>query len=149
VTWTVILECLGSVEGPRLLDGRTTDGTVGLAPSSVAPYTGALWEIASVPGNGYTLRCLGNIEGARFLDGHTADGSVALALDSDPLVHSGTHWDIQPYATSSFTLRCLGNVDGNRFLDGRTENGTVGLAPAPGGQFTGAVWGIYQSVMLG
>jgi hypothetical protein len=28
------LECLGDVDGPRFLDGRTEDGTVGLAPTT-------------------------------------------------------------------------------------------------------------------
>ena len=32
----VILESLGTVPGPRWLDGRTASGTVGLAPTLVA-----------------------------------------------------------------------------------------------------------------
>ena len=100
----------------------------------------------SLPSGSYIFRCLGSIVGARFLDGRTADGTVGLALDSDSLIHSGTYWDVQAFSEGTYTVRCLGNTDGNRFLDGRTSDGTVGLAPAPGGQFTGAIWGIYTSI---
>jgi hypothetical protein len=142
----VILECLGSVEGPRFLNGRTAEGTVDLAPSTVPPYTGTLWEMTDWPSGAYTLRCLGHIVGARFLDGRTAEGTVGLALDADLASHSGTYWEVTPFSEGTFTLRCLGDVDGNRFLDGRTGEGTVGLAPAPGGPFTGAIWGIFRSI---
>ena len=32
----VFLQCLGDIEGPRFLDGRTEIGTVGLAPDTAA-----------------------------------------------------------------------------------------------------------------
>jgi hypothetical protein len=39
------LECLGHLEGPRFLDGRTHDGTVALAPHTNKPFTGTLWKV--------------------------------------------------------------------------------------------------------
>ena len=41
----VVIRCLGNIEGPRWLDGRTANGTVGLAPNPNLPYTGARWQI--------------------------------------------------------------------------------------------------------
>jgi hypothetical protein len=42
----VSLICLGSVPGARYLDGRTADGTVGLAPNADVPFTGARWQMS-------------------------------------------------------------------------------------------------------
>jgi hypothetical protein len=39
--WT--FECLGDLPGNRFLDGRTRDGTVGLAPSTDPPFSGTRW----------------------------------------------------------------------------------------------------------
>src|SRR2546428_13873592 len=78
----VMLTCLGDnpgprfrgdVPGPRFLDGRTQDGSVGLAVSTSPPFSGTRWNAteAGELGEGLiTLRCLGDIEGPRFLDGH-------------------------------------------------------------------------------
>jgi hypothetical protein len=44
---TYFLKCLGDIEGPPWLDGRTGDGTVGLAPNTDPPYTGTKWEVTS------------------------------------------------------------------------------------------------------
>jgi hypothetical protein len=41
----ITLECLGKLQGPRYLDGRTQDGTVGLAPTTGGGYTGTYWGI--------------------------------------------------------------------------------------------------------
>jgi len=70
----VSLISLGSVAGPRYLDGRTADGTVGLAPNADVPFTGATWQLSDGGGGSFTLKCLGAIDGPRFLDGRTADG---------------------------------------------------------------------------
>ncbi|MER8188520.1 hypothetical protein [Kitasatospora sp. NPDC094015] len=45
LTMEVVLTCLGNVKGPRLLDGRTGNGTVGLAPTTEAPFTGTRWQV--------------------------------------------------------------------------------------------------------
>src|SRR5688500_3664806 len=41
----IVLFCLGHLNGPRWLDGRTHDGTVGLAPRTTAPFTGTRWRV--------------------------------------------------------------------------------------------------------
>ena len=41
----ITLKCLGEAPGPRYLDGRTQDGTVGLAPHTDPPYTGTRWSM--------------------------------------------------------------------------------------------------------
>jgi hypothetical protein len=41
-------KCLGDIEGNRWLDGRTQDGTVGLAPTTTGGYTGTSWQAIKV-----------------------------------------------------------------------------------------------------
>jgi len=133
----VILTCLGQAPGPKELDGRTGDGTVGLAPHTGPPFSGTSWS-RTIHGDVWTLKCLGDIEGPRFLDGRTQDGTVGLAPSTEA-PFSGTRWR----ATNTgqdFTLECLGEVEGARFLDGRTGDGTVGLAPNTEPPFTGTHW---------
>ena len=45
----VNLRCLGSIEGPRWFDGRTQNGSVGLAPNTDAPFTETKWRVRSYP----------------------------------------------------------------------------------------------------
>src|SRR5258707_1388537 len=45
----VALKCLGDIEGPRWLDGRTGNGTVGLASTTEPPFTGTKWEALMYP----------------------------------------------------------------------------------------------------
>ncbi len=119
---------------PRFLDGRTGDGTVGLAPSPDG-FSGTRWAFGSSNGVD-TLECLGDVAG-RFLDGRTGDGTVGLAPSPDGF--SGTRWVSYFISSEIFTLECLGDVAGPRFLDGRTGDGTVGLAPSIDG-FSGTRW---------
>lgn len=100
-----IFQCMGS-DGTGFLDGRTGDGSVGLAPdSTVPPFSGTRWRVIDDPfvGEHIVLECLGRFglgaDEHRFLDGHTIDNhdggpSVALAPQSDVQSHSGTHWEI-------------------------------------------------------
>ncbi|MBO3459871.1 hypothetical protein G7B40_030295 [Aetokthonos hydrillicola Thurmond2011] len=44
----VTLKCLGDVEGPRFLDGRTREGSVGLAPGTDGVFTGTRWEMTDL-----------------------------------------------------------------------------------------------------
>ncbi|WP_414582282.1 hypothetical protein [Scytonema sp. PCC 10023] len=39
------MENQGNINGPRWLDGRTADGTVGLAPTKDEPFTGTKWRV--------------------------------------------------------------------------------------------------------
>ena len=95
----VALQCVGTGNGPKWLDGRTADGTVGLAPSTENPFTGTRWEVVSVDDNNpdiVALKCLATIEGARWLDGRTGDGSVGLAPTTDA-PFTGTKWEVKIY----------------------------------------------------
>jgi hypothetical protein len=142
------LFCQGHLDGPRWLDGRTHEGSVGLAPRTSAPYTGTRWRVRRPDPNrnDFWLYCLGNLQGSRWLDGRTHDGSVGLAPNTDP-PYTGTLWSFyNPPDEADLSIVYLygrGQVEGPRWLDGRTHNGTVGLAPGdeqPDPPFTGARW---------
>src|SRR6266567_2298121 len=135
-------ECLGDLPGPRFLDGRTQDGTVGLAPSTDDAFTGTRWEVTTIGDGVVTMKCRGAVEPAdhrRFLDGQTLDGTVDLAPRTTP-PFSGARWALVELAQGVVTLQCLGDLPGPRFLDGRTLDGTVGLAPTTAAPFTGTLW---------
>ena len=71
----VAFRCLGDQDGPRFLDGRTADGTVGLGPSIDGGFTGTRWKLTALTSGDpqqVTLECLGDQDGSRFLDGRTA-----------------------------------------------------------------------------
>jgi hypothetical protein len=146
----ITLECLGDKAGPRYLDGRTHNGTVGLAPHTNPPYTGTRWRVEYLDPsagpdqpwiyNHIYLYCEGTGPGdARHLDGRTQDGTVGLAPHrSEPF--TGTRWHLT--VRDGYYLECKGKEPGSlRWLDGRTQDGTVGLAPNPN-QFTGTRWSI-------
>ena len=137
---TVSLKCLGQLNGRRYLDGRTGDGSVGLAPGLVKPYSGTKWKIYNSGGGSFALLCLGSNTGPRWLDGRTANGTVGLAPTTNK-PYTGTRWLILP-VQGGYTLKCLGDVEGPRWLDGRTENATVGLAKSTDPPFTGTRWEI-------
>jgi hypothetical protein len=137
----VVLECQGDIPGPRLLDGRTADLTVGLAPHVQLPFTGTRWRMRHRPEFGadvVTLQCLADTSHTWFLDGRTADGTVGL-IASDG--YTGTRWRLHDRAglgDGMFVLECLGDIPGPKFLDGRTADGTVGLIASDG--YTGTRW---------
>src|SRR5215470_17173693 len=138
----VSLRCMGNVNGPRFLDGRTANATVGLAPDLSRKFSGTKWHVMS-GGNGYiVLKCMGSVPGNRWLDGRTAGGTVGLAPNTNK-PFTGTHWQVVPLDNSNpniVGLKCLGNIEGPRWLDGRTGNGTVGLAKTTDPPFTGTRW---------
>jgi len=94
----ITLECLGDKPGPRYLDGRTHNGTVGLAPHTNPPYTGTRWHLTTNSRNvrnpnaaGHFLECLGEESGPRWLDGRTDNGDAVLSpTRSAP--YTGTRW---------------------------------------------------------
>ena len=66
----VSLRCLGNIPGPlRYLDGRTANGTVGLAPNLTPKFTGTKWRVVRAGEGVVALKCLGEIEDPRWLDG--------------------------------------------------------------------------------
>jgi len=138
----VSLRCLGSIPGPRYLDGRTANGTVGLAPNMSPEFTGTRWRVVRVGDGVVELKCLGDIEGPRWLDGRTADGTVGLAPNTNR-PFSGTRWQVIQVGYNNpniVVLKCLGDIEGPRWLDGRTADGTVGVAPTTEPPFTGTKW---------
>ncbi len=138
----VSLRCLGNVNGPRFLDGRTANATVGLAPELSKKFSGTKWHIFSGGAGSIALQCRGSVPGNRWLDGRTAAGTVGLAPNTNK-PFTGTRWQVVPLDNSNpniVGLKCLGNIEGPRWLDGRTGNGTVGLAKTTDPPFTGTRW---------
>ena len=135
----VMLTCLGHVEGKRLLDGRTGDGSVGLTNNSGS--SGTSWRRTDHGNNVWTLECLGDTPGDRFLDGVAESGTVHLAPHVRP-PFTGTRWRANRVGLGErFTLECLGTgSEDRRFLDGNTGQGTVALAPSTDAPFTGTLW---------
>ncbi|WKZ16038.1 MAG: hypothetical protein QY317_01775 [Candidatus Jettenia caeni] len=144
---SLALKCLGTIEGPRFLDGRTGDGTVGLAPSTGGHFTGTRWEVIDGGHSHVILKCMGTIEGPRFLEGRIGNGTVGLVSSMDQYT-TATRWEVIDDGPNRVILKCIGIVDmeGPRFLDGRTGNGTVGLAPVPEEPFTGTLWEIVNPI---
>ena len=100
----ITLKCLGDKPGPRYLDGRTQNGTVGLAPNMNPPYSGTKWRVeylnpSADPNleyyNDILLHCEGKEPGPRWLDGRTQDGTIGLAPESNTYKgYTGTRWAI-------------------------------------------------------
>jgi hypothetical protein len=78
--------------GCRWLDGRTHNGTVGLAPHRGFPFTGTKWEVqrafpedqSPLGRSLVTLKCLGHLPGARWLRGfplRPPNGTVRLEAE--------------------------------------------------------------------
>ncbi|MEP0859257.1 hypothetical protein [Trichocoleus sp. DQ-U1] len=136
---TVIrLECLGDISGPRLLDGRTGDGTVGLVDNPA--FSGTRWKVHEIGAGVIQLECLGDIPGPKLLDGRTGDGTVGLIASTS---FSGTKWKVNELSSGVVQMECLGDIPGPRFLDGRTGDGTVGLVDNPDNPgFSGTRWRI-------
>lgn len=137
----VALKCLGEVDGPRYLDGRTGDGSVGLAPQILGHFTGTRWQVWAGGGQ-IELKCMGALEGPRWLDGRTGNGSVGLAPNAQA-PFTGTHWRVTQLDANdpeAVALECLGNLPGPRWLDGRTGDGSVGLAASTAAPYSGTRW---------
>jgi hypothetical protein len=140
----VALKCLGDRQGPRYLDGRTNDGTVGLAPALSKRYSGTKWSMVRASENIVTFKCMGLIEGPRWLDGRTHNGTMGLAPNTNK-PYTGTRWQLVPADQNNSDIvyiKCLGELTGPRWLDGRTHDGTVWLAERTTPPFTGTKWEI-------
>jgi len=141
----VALKCLGDINDPRWLDGKTANGKVELAPVLGPPYTGTKWLVARAGEGIVALKCEGTANGDRWLDGRTAGGTVGLAPNTEKQF-SGTRWQIVRLDQNNpdiVALKCLGAIEGPRWLDGRTRDGSVGLAPRTDPPFTGTKWEIH------
>jgi hypothetical protein len=82
----------GAAFGIRYLDGRTLDGTVGLAGDTLPPFSGTLWRVEEISPGLVRLACQGGIQRREHvhLDGNTFNGAVRLAPQDNP--PSGTLW---------------------------------------------------------
>jgi hypothetical protein len=153
----ITLECQSQVQGPKFLDGRTADGTVGLAPNTNPPFTGTRWEAVKVLGteNTFWFFCRANWPrpagapyyepGPRWLDGRTGNSTVGLA-PSRGAQFTGTKWEVIPYGADRIALKCLGTIPGNRYLIGRPSNSQdrrVGLT-----RYTGNVNTLWKVAIL-
>lgn len=140
----VSLRCLSRERGQaRFLDGRTGDGSVGLAPHTRQPFTGTKWKVRRVRDGVIALECQGTIPGSnRWLDGRIADGSVALA----PTVQNpftGTRWEVAPIeggGGSIVALRCTAAGNEAGWLEGRIGAGAVRLAATATQPFDTISW---------
>jgi hypothetical protein len=93
----VSLRCLGRGTGrARCIDGRTENGSVGLAPALTPKFSGTKWRVRAVRAGVVALECQGRVSGPRWLDGRTATGTVGLAPTTDP-PYTGTRWDVKIY----------------------------------------------------
>jgi formylglycine-generating enzyme required for sulfatase activity len=128
--------------GVGWLDGRTRDGTVGVAPQ-IEGFTGTLWRVHLLEPGIIALECLGDQEGPRWLDcGTEAGGPVGLSPTTEG--RPGTRWSVAFFdrafenrlegqelvtrvATTSL-LRCLGPTSGPRLLAVGGPDGEVRLA---------------------
>ena len=140
----VSLRCLGQIRGPNYpnyLDGRTSDGSVGLAPKLTPKFSGTKWKVFNAGGSAISLQCLGAVDGPRWLDGRTSNGTAGLAPNRNK-PFTGTRWEVVELENGAIALKCLGDVEGPRWLDGRTGEGTVGLARTTDPPFTGTRWDV-------
>lgn len=141
----ISVECLGVLFDPRYryLDGRTGDGTVGLAPSFGGGYTGTRWRVdrrqSTSVGTYYTFYCLGTIPGPNYLNGIIGNDTMDLAPSYGEGRYIGARWQVYTDG-NSYLFRCLGTPNEPKWLDGRTGDGTVGLAPSYEGVYTGTKW---------
>jgi hypothetical protein len=95
-----VLQSLENLTLNTFLDGRTVSGNVGMAPDTMAPYSGTKWRIYDLTKGEVAIKCLGSIDGFRWLNGQTANATVGLsyytvAPDGNG---SGTVWQIQRLA---------------------------------------------------
>ena len=89
----VSLGCLGHATPAKYLDGRTRDGSVGLAPELSRKFPGTKWRVRGMGKNAVALECQGSSGGPRWLDGRTAHGTVGLAPNTKK-PFTGTRWEI-------------------------------------------------------
>ena len=82
---------MGNIPGPKWLDGRTGDGSIGLAPQTTGIYTGTRWKPHDIGGGFFHFECLGKTPGPKWLDGRTGDRTVGLAPEVTG-IYTGTQW---------------------------------------------------------
>ncbi len=140
----ISLECQGDqFTGLIWLDGRTKDGTVGLARNTDTHFTGIKWKVHVISNGVVALENQGNIDGSRWLNGVTQPiGTVNLALKTGDS-NKSTEWKIHIIGDEVITLENQVKIDGPRWLNGITySGGTVNLVDNTEGGNTGTKWRI-------
>jgi hypothetical protein len=116
------------------LDGRTVDGSVGLALTTAYPFTGTLWILIN-QGDYFSLECLGNVKvpSHRFLSADPRTGVVSLVAD---LSGANSHWKLSGNKNTGYNFEIVTH----NYLDGVTANNAVKLSPATSWPYTGTWW---------
>lgn len=137
----VHIYCLGHIDGPRYLNGSTSDGVVNMSTSTEYPTTGVKWKIERTQEGFINLRCMGHIDGVRYLNGNTIEGVVNM---SNELVYptTGTRWTLVRKKDGNYHIKCEGHIDGIRYLNGNTVTGEVNLSNELVFPTTGTSWRI-------
>jgi hypothetical protein len=145
----VSFQCLGNEYYPDhvWLDGRTRDGSVGLAPNT-HDFSGTIWKArTAIDGSGiFTFECLGTNPNPKyvFLYGGATDGSVTL-VPGTFFKSPAVQWKVvETYSEAEgyrCNLRCMGTSDPSfLYLDGKTKDGSVHLAPNTDPPYSGTFW---------
>jgi hypothetical protein len=89
----VTLKCMGAAPGlgfQGFLDGRTLDGSVGLAQATAPPFTGTHWQVVD----------LGAVEVQAFDTGWLSTG-IAVGGDAHIVVRNNGDWTVNSHAHDS------------------------------------------------
>ena len=132
-------KCMGAIEGNRWLDGRTNDGSVGLAPTTTGGYTGTSWQALEVtptqpdsnPNGQEPLSVVGTWS---WFNGHTVvfhqDGTIDCSYNG-VIDNTGT-WELTDASSRQYIIhwqvggwidQLTLSSDGNS-LDGYNREGT-------------------------
>lgn len=140
----VHIYCLGHIDGPRYLNGNTTNGTVNLSSATEYPTTGVQWRVERTREGFINLRCMGHIDGIRFLNGNTTNGEVNMS-NQVAFPTTGTRWTLVRKSDGNYHIKCEGHIEGVRYLNGNTVKGTVNLSNELTYPTTGTSWRISRA----
>jgi hypothetical protein len=121
-----VLKCLGDIPGLTFLDGRTLDGTVGLAPGTDPPFTGTHWEVVDLGELPLPADLHFDVDSITFDGGVPVGGFAHLTLRQDGSYTFSGHfhdsgavefnvslvWAIKDTANQVYTFQQSGHVAG-------------------------------------
>src|SRR5690606_22037229 len=105
----IAIESMGTLQGPKFLNGIT--GTARVALGKDSSESGTRWRVHRLDDGTYRLECTGRNPGSRWLDARTTKRDVQLADTADG---SGTRWELRELQNGTFVIRCLGDLPGPR-----------------------------------
>ena len=102
--YVVMLRCLGDIAGPPWLDGRTLDGSVGLAPDTGPRHSGTRWQVVDAGVGGHRA-ALPRQHSRPAMARRTHKGGISrLGAKSWPTVHrcpmAGRGWRRRRYCVA-------------------------------------------------